>query len=188
MPSRSREAESAGLALQHALGAHSIEDLRDIGGDKIVAAAVPRAPIVLDGRYVIGVQQAFESGPAQRRACRARLHARRVVSLAGAGVVAWPSSRRPSGRTFPQTAGEVLAAIPRRAMRRARGAPRPISAATCRSACRWPIGPARRRSTAARRRTPISSRGGNRMRRASRSSITTPRRPARITRLRFRTS
>ena len=28
------EGESAGLALQHALGAHSIEDLRDIGGDR----------------------------------------------------------------------------------------------------------------------------------------------------------
>ena len=34
------QGESAGLALQHALGADSIEDLRDIGGDKIVAAAV----------------------------------------------------------------------------------------------------------------------------------------------------
>jgi para-nitrobenzyl esterase len=55
------EGERAGIALQNALGAHSIEDLRDIGGDKIVAAAVPRAPIVVDGHYVIGAEAAFAS-------------------------------------------------------------------------------------------------------------------------------
>ena len=54
------QGEGAGLALAQALGASSIEDLRDIGGDRIVAAPV-RAPIVVDGRYVIGAQQAFES-------------------------------------------------------------------------------------------------------------------------------
>ena len=31
-------AEAEGLALQNALGAKSIEDLRDIGGDRIIAA------------------------------------------------------------------------------------------------------------------------------------------------------
>jgi para-nitrobenzyl esterase len=53
--------EAAGIALQNALGALSIEGLRDTGGDKIIAAAVPRAPIVIDGRYVLGAQAAFES-------------------------------------------------------------------------------------------------------------------------------
>ena len=54
------QAEAAGLALQAALGAGSIEAMRDIAGDKIVSAAVPREPIVIDGRYVIGARAAFE--------------------------------------------------------------------------------------------------------------------------------
>ena len=54
------QAEASGLALQAALGASSIEAMRDIAGDKIVAAAVPREPIVVDGRYVIGARAAFE--------------------------------------------------------------------------------------------------------------------------------
>ena len=55
------QGEGAGLALQRMLGAQSIEQLRDIGGDRIVTATVQREPIVLDGRYVIGAAKAFES-------------------------------------------------------------------------------------------------------------------------------
>ena len=47
-------AEAEGLALQNALGAKSIEGLRDIGGDRIIAVNVPRSSVVIDGRYVIG--------------------------------------------------------------------------------------------------------------------------------------
>jgi para-nitrobenzyl esterase len=54
------QAEASGLALQAALGAGSIEAMRDIAGDKIVGAAVPREPIVVDGRYVISARAAFE--------------------------------------------------------------------------------------------------------------------------------
>jgi len=54
------QAEASGLALQNALGADSIEAMRDIAGDKVVIAAVPREPIVIDGRYVIGARAAFE--------------------------------------------------------------------------------------------------------------------------------
>jgi para-nitrobenzyl esterase len=55
------QGEAAGLELQRTLGAQSIEQLRDIGGDRIVTAPVAREPIVLDGRYVIGAARAFES-------------------------------------------------------------------------------------------------------------------------------
>jgi para-nitrobenzyl esterase len=48
------QAEAEGLALQKALGAKSIEDLRDLAGDRILAATAPRTAIVVDGRYVIG--------------------------------------------------------------------------------------------------------------------------------------
>ena len=100
---------------------------QDRGGRRASCTDRPRRP--LRDRRAAGVRV----GAAQRRARDARLHARRVVSLAGAGRRAWPSSRRPSAalsrkrpaRCWPRTAP---------AMRRARGAPRPISAATCRSA------------------------------------------------------
>lgn len=48
------QAEAEGLALQKVLGAKSIEDMRDLAGDRILAAQSPRAAIVVDGRYVIG--------------------------------------------------------------------------------------------------------------------------------------
>ena len=48
--------EAQGLALQQALGAASIEAMRDMAGDRIlaVAATVPRSPIVIDGTHITG--------------------------------------------------------------------------------------------------------------------------------------
>jgi para-nitrobenzyl esterase len=53
------QGEQQGLELQRALGAKSIEDLRDIGGDRIITAPVQRSAIVIDGHYVIGGPEAF---------------------------------------------------------------------------------------------------------------------------------
>jgi para-nitrobenzyl esterase len=103
------EAERTGLALQTALGARSLEDLRDTGGDKIVVAAVPRAPIVIDGRYVIGAQRAFESG--QHSDVPIMLGFTRDESFGSLGAVASVADLEAAvRRTFPQTAREVLAA------------------------------------------------------------------------------
>lgn len=59
MPVPLRQGESAGLALQNALGVSSIEGMRDLAGDRIlaVAASVPRVPIVIDGSVVTGRPQ-----------------------------------------------------------------------------------------------------------------------------------
>lgn len=48
------QAEAEGLALQKALGAASLDAMRDIAADRIlaVAASVPRASIVVDGHWV----------------------------------------------------------------------------------------------------------------------------------------
>ena len=48
--------EEQGLALQKALGVGSIEAMRDIGGDRIMAAAagVPRSAVVIDGANITG--------------------------------------------------------------------------------------------------------------------------------------
>ncbi|MDE2596645.1 MAG: carboxylesterase family protein [Sphingomonadales bacterium] len=51
--------EEQGAALQRALGASSIEAMRDMGGDRIMAAAagVPRNAIVIDGEHITGTAQ-----------------------------------------------------------------------------------------------------------------------------------
>jgi len=101
------EGERAGIALQNALGAHSIEDLRDIGGDKIVAAAVPRAPIVIDGHYVIGAQAAFESR--QHSDVPIMLGFTRDESFRPLGAVTSVADLEAAvRRMFPATATQVL--------------------------------------------------------------------------------
>jgi para-nitrobenzyl esterase len=49
-------AEEQGVALQKALGAASVEAMRDIAGDRILAAAgtAPRVAVVIDGEHIIG--------------------------------------------------------------------------------------------------------------------------------------
>ncbi|ATY31050.1 carboxylesterase/lipase family protein [Sphingomonas psychrotolerans] len=63
-PAPLARAEAQGMALQKELGAASLADLRAIAGDRLVAAATRRDPIVLDGRIVTGrAEEVF----AQRR-------------------------------------------------------------------------------------------------------------------------
>ncbi len=63
------EAEAQGLALQKALGADSIEALRDLPGDRVLAGAagVPRDPIVADGHVLTGDAAATYAAGAQSK-------------------------------------------------------------------------------------------------------------------------
>ncbi len=57
--------EEQGLALQRALNAQSVEAMRDMAGDRIVAAAslAPRNSIVIDGDHIIGsAAETFAAG------------------------------------------------------------------------------------------------------------------------------
>lgn len=58
-------AEGQGVALQKALGAASIEAMRDFAGDRILAAAAtaPSATIVVDGEHIVGTAaETFAAG------------------------------------------------------------------------------------------------------------------------------
>jgi para-nitrobenzyl esterase len=105
------QAEASGLELQNALGAKSIEGMRDMGGDKIVGAAVPREPIVIDGRYVIGARTAFEQH--RHSDVPIMLGFTRDESFRSLGAV---TSVEDLGaavrRVFPTNAAAVLAAYP----------------------------------------------------------------------------
>ena len=105
-------AEAEGLALQNALGAKSLEDLRDIGGDRIIAASVPRSSIVIDGRYVSGSAQ--ETFAAKRQSdVPLMLGFTRDESFRPMGEINSVADYEAAVRTqFPQTAPGVLAAYP----------------------------------------------------------------------------
>ena len=51
------QAEAQGLALQKELGAASLDELRSIPGERLVAATTARAPIVRDGHVVVGTAE-----------------------------------------------------------------------------------------------------------------------------------
>ena len=103
------QAEASGLALQNALGADSIEAMRDIAGDKVVIAAVPREPIVIDGRYVIGARAAFEQH--RQSDVPLMLGFTKDESFRSLGPIASVAEYETAvRRTFPENATAVLAA------------------------------------------------------------------------------
>lgn len=103
--------EAAGLALQQVVDAKSIEDLRDVGGDRIVAAQVAREPIVVDGRYVFGAQASFESG--RQNDVPLMVGFTRDESFRSLGPVASVAELEAAVRQmFPATAAAVLKAYP----------------------------------------------------------------------------
>jgi len=103
------QAEASGLALQNALGADSIEAMRDIAGDKVVIAAVPREPIVIDGRYVIGARAAFEQH--RQSDVPLMLGFTKDESFRSLGAIASVAEYETAvRRTFPANATAVLAA------------------------------------------------------------------------------
>ena len=104
------QGEHAGLALQEALAASSIEDLRDIGGDRIVAAPVAREPIVAR-RALRHRRRNRRSSRSSTATCRSWLGSRATSrSARSARSRRSASSRAPCGRVFPRTAPAVLAA------------------------------------------------------------------------------
>ena len=103
------QGEAEGIALQQALGAASIEGMRDIGGDRIVAVPTAREPIVIDGRYVIGAHEAFASG--QHSDVPIMIGFTRDESFRSLGPVASVAELESAvRRVFPSTAPAVLAA------------------------------------------------------------------------------
>ena len=103
------QGEHAGLALQQALNAASIEDMRDIGGDRVVAVPTAREPIVIDGRYVIGADDAFASG--RHSDVPIMVGFTRDESFRSLGPIGSVADLESAvRRVFPSTAPEVLAA------------------------------------------------------------------------------
>jgi para-nitrobenzyl esterase len=105
------QGEHAGLALQQALNAASIEGMRDIGGDRIVAVPTAREPIVIDGRYVIGADDAFASG--RHSDVPIMVGFTRDESFRSLGPIGSVADlERAVRRVFPSTAPAILAAYP----------------------------------------------------------------------------
>ena len=183
MPS-ARRSESAGWPCSTRSSARSIEACAISAATRSWprpsrATDRPRRPLC--DRCATG----FESGPAQRRADHARFHARRVVSLAGAGVYV-AELEEAVRRTFPRTAAAILARTRRRCgergSRRGRYRPRHVG-----RRADGQLGP---RTSAVQPFAGVClllHAAATVCARASRLSITTPRPPARITRLRLHT-
>jgi para-nitrobenzyl esterase len=103
--------EKEGLALQQALGGKSIEDLRDMGGDRIIAAQVPRSAIVIDGHYVIGGPQSFAAH--QQSDVPLILGFTRDESFRSLGKIGSVADLEAAvRRTFPANADAILKAYP----------------------------------------------------------------------------
>ncbi len=106
--------EAQGTALQKALGASGIEAMRDIAGDRILAASatVPRSAIVIDGANITGTAE--ETFAARRQndvpIMVGFTRDERFASIGPATTVAeYQAAVR---RTFPQTAVGVLKSYP----------------------------------------------------------------------------
>jgi para-nitrobenzyl esterase len=107
-------AESQGVTLQNALGASSIEAMRDVGGDKVLAtaASVARDPIVIDGKVLTG--SALETFGARKQSdVPVMLGFTRDEAFSNFGpaktVTAYDAAVR---KFFPDTAEAVLNAYP----------------------------------------------------------------------------
>ncbi len=108
-------AESQGLALQQAMGAKSIEDLRDMGGDRILAVNVPRSAINIDGKYVVGPREAFASG--RHSDVPIMVGFTRDEGFRSLGQIDSVDSYAAAVRkNFPATGDKILAAYPARDM------------------------------------------------------------------------
>jgi para-nitrobenzyl esterase len=113
-PTPLARAEAEGIALQDALGAKSIEGLRDIGGDRIIAANVPRSAVVLDGRYVVSGARAAFAAKGQSDV-PVMMGFTRDESFRPLGMVNSVADYEAAVRLqFPATADRILAAYPAR--------------------------------------------------------------------------
>jgi len=106
------QGEAAGLELQRALGAKSIEELRDIAGDRILAAPGQRPAIVIDGKYVAGApREVFAAG--RQSDVPVMLGFTRDESFRPLGSIGSVSDFEAAvRRNFPQNAEALLKAYP----------------------------------------------------------------------------
>jgi para-nitrobenzyl esterase len=107
------QGEAEGVALQRALGAQSIEAMRDIAGDRILAisASVPRASIVLDGALVERPQDVYAAR--RQNDVPLMLGFTRDESFRSLGAVGSLQQLQAAvQREFPGNAQAILAAYP----------------------------------------------------------------------------
>jgi para-nitrobenzyl esterase len=106
------QGESEGLALQRALGARSIEEMRDIAGDRILAADSPRSAIVIDGQVLpASPEELF--GKHLQNDVAVMMGFTRDESFLPLGAVGSAAEYTAAiRRTFPANAEQVLAAYP----------------------------------------------------------------------------
>lgn len=122
------EAEREGLDLQKALGAQSIEGMRDVPADRLIALAAPlrRRPIVLDEHVVpLPPEQAFAQG--RQADVPAMIGFTRDESFRSLGPIAdMTDYQRAIRATFPANAEQILRAYPARTVEEARRAARDV--------------------------------------------------------------
>jgi para-nitrobenzyl esterase len=107
------QGEAEGLALQKALGVQSIEAMRDIAGDRILAisASVPRASIVFDGTLVERPQEVYAAR--RQNDVPLMLGFTRDESFRSLGTVdSLQQLQAAVKREFPGNAQSILAAYP----------------------------------------------------------------------------
>lgn len=113
MPVALSQGEAEGVALQKALGASSIEAMRDIAGDRILAAsaAMPRSAVVLDGALVERPRDVYASG--RQNDVPLMLGFTRDESFRSLGAVSSLLQLQAAvRREFPASAEAILAAYP----------------------------------------------------------------------------
>ena len=112
-------AEAQGVALQKALGASSLAEMRALPGDKVIAATSPRAPIVADGHAVTGSAEAV-FGAHRQNDMPVLVGYTRDESFMPLGTVTTPQALEAAVKArFAQTGGAVLAAYGHEAPARA---------------------------------------------------------------------
>lgn len=106
--------EAQGVKLQEALGATSIEAMRDLPGDRVLAAAagVPRSAIVIDGTHITGpAAEVFAAH--QQNDVPVMVGFTRDERFANLGPASTVAQYEAAVRqAFPQTATDVLKAYP----------------------------------------------------------------------------
>lgn len=127
-PAPLAEAEGEGVALQKALGADSIEAMRDMPADRLiaVAAGVKRRPIVLDGSVVPAApQSAFAAGT--QSDVPMMIGFTQDEGFRSLGLIDSLADYAKAVRTaFPTDADRILRAYPARTLQEARRAARDI--------------------------------------------------------------
>lgn len=127
-PAPLADAEAEGVTFQQALGATSIEAMRDMPADRLIALAAPvnRRPIVIDGQVVAEAPQAiFAAG--RQNDVPMMIGFTKDEYFRSLGSIASVADYEKAVQTaFPKTAAQVLQAYPARTAEEARRATRDV--------------------------------------------------------------